>query len=61
MGRCRANNVTCLDPQFIEIPYLKVKEIPFLSDEELNIVLNAPVKYERIPRIAKRNKLLFGV
>jgi len=61
IGWCRANEIRCIDASFIEIPHLRIKEIPFLSDEELNLVLNAPLKYERIPRIAKRNRLLFGV
>lgn len=61
LGWCRANSMQCIDPTFIEIPHLKIKEIPFLSDEELNTVLHAPLKYERIPRIAKRNRLLFWI
>lgn len=59
--RCKANGLQCIDASFIEIPHLKLKEIPFLTDEELNLVLTAPLKFERIPRIAKRNRLLFGV
>ncbi len=61
MSWCRANGQVCIDAQFIDVPPIKIKEIPFLSDEELNIVFNAPGKFERIPRIAKRNKLLFGI
>lgn len=61
IGFCKANNYTTLDPLLLEVPKMKVKEIQWLSIDDVKRVIQAPIKYERIERIKLRNQLFFSV
>lgn len=52
---CLKNDIDCISPDKLELSKMPAREINFLTEEEVQSIINAPLEYEKNDLIRKRD------
>jgi site-specific recombinase XerD len=58
---CIKNDIDCLSPDKLELAKMPTREINFLTQEEVDNILSAPMRYEQDPLKMKRDFAILQV
>jgi integrase/recombinase XerC len=58
---CLKNDIDCISPDKIELAKMPSREVNFLTQEEVQKILDAPFEYEKNDLIRKRDSAILNI